>query len=183
MRVVITLLALALALMAKESSPIESAGQAPYNCSKYKTKYAQTNCADFEAAYNSCISGKTKLSISCEDLQKKDLKWLAKNDIAANDKLATSGNNTEREYLAKQWADSMSQGYYRHVKSKVSQVKGGYAIYAVHDFFTRHQFSIGKDTDIASAFIHANADDIKKLNIVRIGVQSDRGESAWFDLK
>jgi hypothetical protein len=71
----------------------ESFGEATYNCRKYKTKYARSNCAEFEVIYNECLSGKSKLNITCADLQKNDFKWLAKNDIAANDKLTTAGKN------------------------------------------------------------------------------------------
>jgi len=69
----------------------ESTGPASYACGKYKTKYARANCVEFEASYNECIAGRANLSITCGELRKKDAAWLSKNDVAANDKAATSG--------------------------------------------------------------------------------------------
>ncbi len=84
------LLFMALVVVLDEPLAGELTGKTPYACGKYKTKYAMANCAEFEASYNECIAGRANLSITCEELRKKDAAWLTKNDIAANDKVATS---------------------------------------------------------------------------------------------
>lgn len=70
------------------------------------------------------------------------------------------------------------------IGSRITKVKGGYAIWATHEFFTRYSFSAGNDADIVQAWINRNRQDLKDCNIVRVGLMGTGPFSSYtyFDL-
>lgn len=71
------------------------------------------------------------------------------------------------------------------IKQKTTKMKGGYALWLVHDYFTQSSFSIGQDGKLVSAWVDRNRTDLNKAKIVRVGFMNTSGYlgSCWFDLK
>jgi hypothetical protein len=72
-----------------------------------------------------------------------------------------------------------------YIGSKVSSTKGGYALWATHEYFSQFTFSIGSDGPQISAWIDRNRARLNEAGIVRVGVMGRGGyaSSCWFDLK
>ena len=66
-----------------------------------------------------------------------------------------------------------------------TEVKGGYALWLVHDFFTQSSFSIGNDAKTVKAWMFSNYSDLKEGKIVRIGLMNSSGYlgSCWLEVK
>lgn len=75
--------------------------------------------------------------------------------------------------------------YMNFIKSQITKMKGGYALWAVHDGFTQSSFSYGDDAKIVSAWIDTNREDLKKAQIKRVGFKNESGYlgSCFYDLK
>jgi len=70
------------------------------------------------------------------------------------------------------------------IKSKVTKTKGGYALWAVHDFFNQYSLSIGDDAKVISEWVAENREKLQDAQIVRIGLmgKGDYAGSSYFDL-
>ena len=88
------------------------------------------------------------------------------------------------------------RAYYQKLMSEINphlnfittalvKVKGGYALYAYHDFFSEFTFSVGDDAKAVATFTNVYQDDLRQAKIVRVGV-SGKGEFAsgkYFEVK
>lgn len=80
---------------------------------------------------------------------------------------------------------SIANPHLNFIKQKTTKIKGGYALWLVHDYFTQSSFSIGDDGKLVSAWIDQNRRDLNKAGVVRVGLMNTSGYlgSCWFDLK
>lgn len=71
------------------------------------------------------------------------------------------------------------------IGSKYTNLKGGFALWATHDFFSQYTFKIGDDAKIVSNWIDENYADLKRAKIVRVGVMGEGAYASWayFDIK
>lgn len=70
------------------------------------------------------------------------------------------------------------------IKAKTTKIKGGYALWLVHEYFTENTFSIGDDAKAVQAWINRSRDELKHAGVVRVGLQNTNGYlgSCWLDL-
>ena len=71
------------------------------------------------------------------------------------------------------------------IQSKFTKIKGGYALWATHEYFSQYTFSIGPDAKVVQEWIGENRTELLDAEIVRVGVMGRGGFSsyAWFDVK
>ena len=64
-------------------------------------------------------------------------------------------------------------------------MKGGFALYAYHEFFNEYEFSAGDDAKLIQAWAGMHSRDLSKFQIVRVGVMGRGAYSSgtWYDLK
>jgi hypothetical protein len=92
-----------------------------------------------------------------------------------------------RERLRDSYQSTVAEAnpHLNFVGSKITTIKGGYALWAVHEFFTQYTFSAGDDAHIVSRWIDDHRSDLKEANVIRVGVMG-KGPYAsycWFDIK
>lgn len=118
-------------------------------------------------------------------IEKRKAEIKAKSD--PNRQLNASEQASLRERLASQYASLMSQEnpHLNYIGSKTTRMKGGYAIWATHEFFTRYTFSTGSDGPLTQRFIQDNWRDLERANVVRVGAMGTGPYSSycWFDTK
>lgn len=71
------------------------------------------------------------------------------------------------------------------IGSEITDLNSGYALWAIHEDFSRDSFSRGDDAKIVSAWMAQNRIELQKANIVRVGLMG-RGPSSsfcWLELK
>lgn len=80
---------------------------------------------------------------------------------------------------------SAAHTHLNFIKAKLSKTKGGYALMAEHTYFGQYTLKIGGTADVITNWINVNQDELKKAQIVRVGVKNDAGfgGSSWFDVK
>lgn len=90
-----------------------------------------------------------------------------------------------RFQLEGQYRDVMAKAnpHLNYIESKTTKVKGGYAIWAVHTYFSEYSFKIGSDAPITSDWIVANWSSLHDANVVQVGLKSDNGYGGWCSLK
>lgn len=92
-----------------------------------------------------------------------------------------------RERLRGQYQDLLSEAnpQLNFIQSKLTKMKGGYALWAVHDYFSRYTFSIGSDAKVVQAWIDENRTELHNAEIVRVGVMGRGGFASycWFDVR
>jgi hypothetical protein len=70
------------------------------------------------------------------------------------------------------------------IKGKVTPIKGGHAIWATHSFFGRYTLEIGGTAKVVQAWISANRDELRRLQIKRVGVMGDGySGSSWLEIE
>jgi hypothetical protein len=72
-----------------------------------------------------------------------------------------------------------------YIGSEITEMNSGYALWAIHEVFSRDSFSRGDDAKIVSAWMAQNRIELQKANIVRVGLMG-RGPSSsfcWLELK
>ena len=71
------------------------------------------------------------------------------------------------------------------IGSKITTVKGGYALWATHEYFSQYTFTIGNDAKVVQAWITSNEARLKEAGIVRVGVMGRGSYASWgyFDLR
>jgi predicted nucleic acid-binding Zn ribbon protein len=76
-----------------------------------------------------------------------------------------------RPRLAESFSQTIADAnkHLNFISSKTTKVKGGYAIWAVHEFFSQYTLSVGNDAKIASAWISSNQTDLETTHIVQVG--------------
>jgi hypothetical protein len=72
-----------------------------------------------------------------------------------------------------------------YIDAKLTKAKGGYALWATHEFFTQYTFSAGDDAPQVSAWIDRNREALGQAGIVRVGVMGRGPYASWsyFDLR
>lgn len=90
-----------------------------------------------------------------------------------------------REHLAEDFRQTVAtaNSHLNFIQKKITKVKGGYAIWAVHTYFSEYSFKIGSDAHVTSAWIITNLESLHKANIVQVGLKSDNGYSGSCWLK
>lgn len=89
-------------------------------------------------------------------------------------------NNLADEYLK---LISLANPHLNFIKQKTTKIKGGYALWAVHEYFTANTFSIGDDAKLVQAWIARSRPELYRAGITRVGLQSARSYgSCYFDL-
>lgn len=90
-----------------------------------------------------------------------------------------------RFQLEGQYRDVMAKAnpHLNYIESKTTKVKGGYAIWAVHTYFSSYSFKIGSDARVTSDWIIANWSALHNANVVQVGLKSDNGYGGWCSLK
>ncbi len=71
------------------------------------------------------------------------------------------------------------------IQSKLTKMKGGYALWGVHDYFSQFSFSIGPDGKLVEEWVGNNREKLLEAGIVRVGVMGRGGYSSWayFDVR
>jgi hypothetical protein len=71
------------------------------------------------------------------------------------------------------------------IGSKITKIKGGYALWATHEYFSQYTFALGDDAKFVQRWITDNEARLREAEIVRVGVMG-RGSYAsrnYFDLR
>jgi hypothetical protein len=71
------------------------------------------------------------------------------------------------------------------IQTKLTPAKGGYALWATHEYFNRYTFSIGPAAPVVSAWIAAHREELLAARIVRVGVMGRDSYDGYcyFDVK
>lgn len=80
---------------------------------------------------------------------------------------------------------STANPHLNFIDTKLTKVKGGYALWATHEYFSQFTFSIGGNGPLVSKWIDENHNTLSDAEIVRVGVMG-RGSyagSVWFDVR
>lgn len=98
-------------------------------------------------------------------------------------KAAIDGLPALREHLAEDYRETIANAntHLNFIKKKITKVKGGYAIWAVHDFFSQYTLSMGGDAQVVKIWIVSNRADLKKAQITQVGFLGSGGfgTSCW----
>jgi len=72
-----------------------------------------------------------------------------------------------------------------YIETSISKQKGGYALFASHEYFGRYTFSIGGTSKVLEEWIDNNRNALHHAKIVRVGVRDkqDYGGSVWFNVE
>jgi hypothetical protein len=84
-----------------------------------------------------------------------------------------------------QMIDTSRRGFYNHVTAKTSKTKGGYTLYAYHEFFNEYEFSAGDFAHDVQKWIRENGAKLRKAGIVKVGVHGTGPYSSgvWYSTK
>lgn len=76
-----------------------------------------------------------------------------------------------RERLAESYRKTIatSNSHLNFITKKITKVKEGYAIWAVHDFFSQFTLSAGGDAQVVTTWIIANYDELQQAQIKQVG--------------
>jgi hypothetical protein len=92
-----------------------------------------------------------------------------------------------RESLAESYRQTVAtaNSHLNFISSKTTRVKGGYAIWAVHEFFSQFTLSMGGDAKTAQAWISTNYSDLKKTQIRQVGFWGSGayGSRCWLTIE
>jgi hypothetical protein len=71
------------------------------------------------------------------------------------------------------------------IQSKFTKMKGGYALWATHEYFSQYTFSIGPDAKTVQEWIGENRTELLDAEIVRVGVMGRGGfaGNCYFDVR
>lgn len=72
-----------------------------------------------------------------------------------------------------------------YIQSKMTKIRGGYALWATHEFFTQYSFSSGNDASVVQEWIGRNRGKLADAQIVRVGLMGRGGFASYcyFDIK
>jgi predicted nucleic acid-binding Zn ribbon protein len=92
-----------------------------------------------------------------------------------------------RETLRIEYESLLSEAnpHLNFIGSKLTKIKGGYALWATHEYFSQFTFSIGSDAKIVQSWISLNDTRLRDAGIVRVGVMGRGSYASWnyFDLR
>lgn len=95
--------------------------------------------------------------------------------------------NRERERLKEYFRSTIAAArpQLNLIGSEITEMNPGYALWAIHEVFSRDSFSKEDDAKMVSAWMAQNRSELQKANIVRVGLMG-RGPSSsfcWLELK
>lgn len=72
-----------------------------------------------------------------------------------------------------------------YIDSKLTKTKGGYALWATHEYFSQYTFTIGDDGPAVEKWINTNHSRLNDAGIVRVGVKGRGSYATWnyFDVR
>ena len=92
-----------------------------------------------------------------------------------------------REELASDYQQLIADAnsHLNYIQSKITKTKGGYALWATHEFFTQYSFSSGNDASVVQEWIGRNRGKLADAGIVRVGLMGRGGFASYcyFDIK
>ena len=92
-----------------------------------------------------------------------------------------------RESLRDEYLTLMSVGHphLNYIDAKLTKVKGGYALWATHEYFTQYTFSIGGTGPLVRMWIEKHSKELSDAEIVRVGVMGRGPYASWnyFDVR
>jgi hypothetical protein len=92
-----------------------------------------------------------------------------------------------REELAQDYRQLVTDAnpHLNFVDSKITKTKGGFALWATHDFFSQYSLSSGDDSAVIQEWISRNRRRLGDAGIVRVGLMGKGPYSSWvyFDVK
>ncbi len=79
---------------------------------------------------------------------------------------------------------SKAHPHLNYITTRTTKTKGGYALWARHEYFGAYTLSIGDTAKVIQMFIDATMPDLIKGKIVKVGVQSSAGYggSSWLNI-
>lgn len=92
-----------------------------------------------------------------------------------------------REQLGADYGSVVSKAnpHLNYIDTKYTRIKGGYALWATHEYFSQYTLSIGNDAHVITAWIDSHRGELKEAGVVRVGVMGRNSFASWsyFDLK
>lgn len=93
----------------------------------------------------------------------------------------------ERDRLRQEYEQLLADAnpHMNFIGSKITKIKGGYALWATHEYFSQYTFALGDDAKLVQQWITDNEARLKKAEIVRVGVMGRGSYASWnyFDLR
>ncbi len=79
---------------------------------------------------------------------------------------------------------SASHTHLNFIRIKTTKIKGGYALWAQHEYFGQYTLSIGETAKVIQDWMGVNIGDLREAKIVRVGVMSAGGYGgySYFDV-
>jgi hypothetical protein len=104
---------------------------------------------------------------------------------AADKQRAAAEAPALRERLADDYVATVSAAnpHLNFIKKKLVKTKGGYALWATHQFFSNYTFAVGNDAQIVWGWINANRAELKSVQIVKVGVMGEGPYSSYAGYK
>ena len=86
-----------------------------------------------------------------------------------------------REQLAAEYRQLVADAnpHLNFVESRITKIKGGYALWATHDFFSQYSLSSGDDAKVIQEWIYRNEQRLEDSEVVRVGLMGRGPYSSW----
>ena len=91
-----------------------------------------------------------------------------------------------RELLKIEYRDVVAAAnpHLNYIGAQLTSAKGGFALWATHDFFGQYSLSIGGDAAVIQAWINKRRDDLHKAHITRVGLKGPGYAGfSWLEIK
>ena len=92
-----------------------------------------------------------------------------------------------REELAQEYRQLVADAnpHLNFIDSKITKTKGGFALWATHEFFSQYSLSSGDDANVIQEWISRNGGKLEDADVVRVGLmgRGSYASSVWFDVK
>lgn len=92
-----------------------------------------------------------------------------------------------REQLANEYRQLVADAnpHLNFIDSKITKTKGGYALWATHDFFSQYSLSTGDDAKVIQEWVYRNQQRLEDAEVARVGLMGRGPYSSWvyFDVK
>lgn len=86
-----------------------------------------------------------------------------------------------REQLVNEYRQLVADAnpHLNFIDSKITKTKGGYALWATHDFFSQYSLSSGDDAKVIQEWIYRNQLRLEDAEVVRVGLMGRGPYSSW----
>lgn len=87
-----------------------------------------------------------------------------------------------RDELARDYRQLISDAnpHLNFIDFKITKAKGGFALWATHDFFSKYSLSSGDESAIIQEWLSRNGQKLADAGIVRVGLMGNGPYSSWF---